>query len=183
MSVPENDSPNPEILPDKKTGSGTRLVIVVLLLLAAGGYFLYSNPGKPPQTPAPPKSTEQLTKDAIRPPSTPDVAVPEPVTIPWASQEAVVEDSPPPPELPPYDQANAFLRTELGLAEWQALNLNKQTLPALDNKHFLQRGIAFLDGLSRGVVLDKLLPFARPASRFVVHGHGETLSMSYLRRP
>ena len=81
------------------------------------------------------------------------------------------------PSLPPYEKANVFIKEQLEEQHWQALNINAKNLPALNKDFLLQRGVAFLDGLSKGLLQDKLLPFARPSQAFIADKQGQALAM------
>lgn len=103
--------------------------------------------------------------------------------IPRITDSTAVDDSPTSttrpatPSLPPYERANEFLKTQLETAQWRTLNLDKNLLPTIGDDHFLERCIAFLDGLSRGEVIAKLLPFPRPNTPFISSNQRKPLLM------
>ncbi|RLA09400.1 MAG: hypothetical protein DRQ54_02820 [Gammaproteobacteria bacterium] len=177
MPTTPDHSPDTVTRPSKEPRSKAGWLIPFLLLLAVAGYLFYADQQDPVVTPAAPQSTE-----ATSPPSAPALPDPEPPSIPRKDQKTPVDNSATPeqpaaPPLPPYSEANTFIKEQLESEQWQALNLNKKTLSGINSNHFLQRNTAFLDGLSRGTVLNKLVPFRRPNTAFVADKQDEALSM------
>ena len=191
MPTASDNSPDSYTRPSEKRPFQMGWLVIVVVLTLAGGYFYYSNQLEPAQisalsTPRPAATTA------------PDDAPPHPEergTIPRLNDSAAVDQStisatpdlptrPVALPLPPYNQADRFLKKQLEMEQWQALNLTINLLPKIGSDHFLQRCIAFIDGLSRGELVAKLLPFPRPSTAFMASNQGNQLSMgeeSFLR--
>lgn len=162
------------------SASRTRLglLIIAFSLLGATIFFLYTNQLLPNQE----TSNELIVpmeKDVLAEP-TPANIDPEPaLKIPpsyFEAESAPITGEPLPP-LPSYDKANDFIKQQFELENWQALNISPQIVPALHKDFLLQRSVAFLDGLAKGALLDKLMPFERPSEAFIADKEGQTLSM------
>ncbi len=151
------------------------LLIIAFSLLGATIYFLYTNHLYQDQD----KPAEPIEQGFQQEPTPINLDSPPLVNIPPLSfEEKVTEPSKNPlPPLPPYEKANSFITEQLGQAYWQGLNINPQNVPALNKDFLLQCSVAFLDGLSKGALLDKLQPFARPSQAFIADKQGQTLSM------
>lgn len=179
------DPPITKADPSKGVKSLTGMLVIVSLLLAAGAYFLKVKQGGQNETSVLAYLPALQIREAERPLLETKQSDPEPVTIPRLTSETLVDKSlevgtaeqNSGPELPAYDQANGFIAEQLGLERWQALDPDGKILSGLHKEHFLQRSMAFLDGLSRGAALYKLSPFNQPDSRFVADGQGKALSM------
>jgi len=152
------------------------LLIIAFSLLAATIYFLYTNhlyQDKPKALEAPVEQAFVQDPVPINLDPPPTIKIP-PLNFDTALIEPVAN---PLPSLPPYEKANVFIKEQLGEQQWQALNINPQNLPALNKDFLLQRSVAFLDGLSKGALLDKLIPFARPSKTFIADKQGQDQSM------
>ncbi|MBQ0721082.1 MAG: DUF3014 domain-containing protein [Gammaproteobacteria bacterium] len=156
------------------------LLIIAFSLLAATIYFLYSNHLYRAQEPDQTVEIVTSPEPALQPEPTPIEFDPLPtVKIPPLYFDAAPSkpSAPPLPPLPAYEKANSFVTAQLTDAHWRGLNINPQNLPALNKDFVLQRSVAFLDGLSKGALVDKLQPFARPTQTFVADKQGQALSM------
>ncbi|OUS17219.1 hypothetical protein A9Q88_05165 [Gammaproteobacteria bacterium 50_400_T64] len=152
------------------------LLVIAFSLLAATIYFLYTNSLYQDEPKALEASIEQVF---VQDPVPINLDSPPTIKIPPLNVDAVLIEpaANPLPPLPPYEKANVFIKAQVGEQHWQALNINAKNLPALNKDFLLQRSVAFLDGLSKGVLQDKLLPFTRPSQSFIAHKQGQALSM------
>ncbi len=176
-------APNDPLIGDARhpaSASRTRLglLLIAFSLLGATIFFLYTNQLSTDQE----NSAElvvPIEQDFMQEPS-PINLDPEPtIKIPplyFEAEFAQATEQPLPP-LPPYDKANDFINQQLRLENWQALNISPQNFPALNKDFLLQRSVAFLDGLAKGALLYKLMPFARPQQAFIADKQGQALSM------
>lgn len=152
------------------------LLILAFSLLAAAAYFFYDMSEQNNTETDARLQTDLTVSETATAQLTPSAPAPQILAIPLIANKLAITDAPK-PALPAYENSNDFIKEQLGLAHWQALNVNAKDLPLLDNAFLLQQGIAFLDALSRGNVPDKLLPFARPKTAFIADKQGEALSM------
>jgi len=152
------------------------LLVIAFSLLAATIYFLYTNSLYQDEPKALEASIEQVF---VQDPVPINLDSPPTIKIPPLNVDAVLIEltANPLPPLPPFEKANVFIKAQVGEQHWQALNINAKNLPALNKDFLLQRSVAFLDGLSKGVLQDKLLPFTRPSQAFIAHKQGQALSM------
>ncbi|MEZ0122233.1 MAG: DUF3014 domain-containing protein [Candidatus Reddybacter sp.] len=154
------------------------LLIIAFSLLGATIFFLYTNQLSTNQD----HSAElvvPIEQEFMQEPTPINLDSPPTIKIPplfFEAEFSKPSKSPLPP-LPVYDEANGFITEQLGSEYWQALNINPQIIPALNKAFLLQRSVAFLDGLAKGALLDKLQPFARPSQAFIADKQGQTLSM------
>jgi hypothetical protein len=147
---------------DSDSGRGgfpTSRVILVLAILVAV-FLLWRSMGEKPAEVAPePVAVEEF---AFEPPPLPpaeDIPPrPEPVVEVVAEAEAPVE---PPPPLPPLTDSDDLMR-----ARMSAAGVGGELAPLARQQNLVQQGAALVDGLSRGVVLRKLLPLDPPAEAF-----------------
>lgn len=165
METPEsNFDPNRTQPPAPKTGRGLGLVLVFLAALAAAAYFFYRQSAPEqvvtaPQIPAPTTDTEEPAEARPAPPTaaTETSAPDQPVPMP---------DEPPQPPLPALADSDEYLRKH-----WQDFGLPETIAPWAEGEFIFQRLVAFIDGLSRGEILQKLVPLnktreLRPESIF-----------------
>lgn len=176
-------APNDPLTADARhptTAAKTRLglLIIAFSLLGATIFFLYTN-----QLSTNEENSAELVvpiEQAFMREATPINLDPAPtIKIPplYFEAEFAQTTAQALPPLPSYDKANDFISQQLGLESWQALNISPQNFPALNKDFLLQRSVAFLDGLAKGALLDKLMPFARPRQAFIADKQGQTLSM------
>ena len=176
-------APNDPLTADARhptSASKTRLglLIIAFSLLGATIFFLYTNNLSTDQE----DSTElvvPIEQEIMGEPTPINLDPPPAIKIPplYFEAEFTETTAQPLPPLPSYDKANDFISQQLGLENWQTLNINPQNIPALNKDFLLQRSVAFLDGLAKGVLLDKLMPFARPSKAFIADKQGQALSM------
>ncbi len=174
MTLSPNDPLIPELRPGQKSRSKIGLLIIALSFLSAVAYVLYSDKKELADITQP--LPTQVISDARKPLSI------LPSSAPESTNTSLTDNKTPEvksslPKLPPYDDADNFIKEQLELEQWHSLHLNNKTLPEFNKEHFLQRNIAFLDGLSKGVVLSKVLPFVRPSTTFIADKQGLVLSM------
>lgn len=154
------------------------LLIIAFSLLGATIFFLYTNQLSRDKensaelvVPIEQEFTQEPTPINLDP--VPTIKVP-PLYIEAEFAQSTAQPLPP---LPSYDKANDFISQQLGLENWQTLNISPQNFPALNKDFLLQRSVAFLDGLAKGALLDKLMPFARSRQAFIADKQGQALSM------
>jgi len=154
------------------------LLIIAFSLLAATIYFLYTNQLYRAQEKTA-ESAALIERKSTAEPVAINLDPPPRVKIPplYFAAEFNESSAQPLPPLPSYEQANDFIREQLGVENWQALHINPQNLPALNKDFLLQRSVAFVDGLAKGALLDKLQPFARPSQAFIAAKQGQALAM------
>lgn len=159
METPESNF-DPERSTPAATGGNRRQTVafglILVLVLAAIAYFFqrHSTPEQTTQGPViptnstPPQAqpgespdTQSLSSDAVN--SDPPGPAPE-----------IAQDSRPP--LPSLADSDAFLRDH-----WQELGLPEIIAPWTEGEFIFQRLAAFIDGLSRGEVLQKLTPLTK----------------------
>ena len=155
-------------------GQGFRLryVVVVLALLAIGiGLWQTSSDDASPE---PAAEVVEVAETVIEPPAlppAPDIPLP-PEPTPVAEAPAEVEEPAAPP-LPPLAASDELVREQLAAAGVGP------DLARLDgSQNLVETSAALIDGFSRGIVLRKLLPVARPAEGFTVEQRGEKTFMS-----
>jgi len=176
-------APNDPLAGDARhpaSASRTRLglFIIAFSLLGATIFFLYTNQLSTDQENSA-ELVEPIEQDFMQEPSPinrdPEAAIKIPPL--YFEAEFAQATAQPLPPLPSYDKANDFISQQLRLENWQALNISQQNFPALNKDFLLQRSVAFLDGLAKGVLLYKLMPFARPHQAFIADKQGQALSM------
>jgi len=154
------------------------LLIIAFSLLGATIFFLYTNQLSRDQE----NSAElfvPIEQGFMEEPSPINLDPEAAIKIPplFIETEFAQAEAQPLPPLPSYDKANEFINQQLQQENWQALNISPQHFPALNKDFLLQRSVAFLDGLAKGALLYKLMPFARPHEAFIADKQGETFSM------
>jgi hypothetical protein len=155
-------------LVDAKTASNKSspfIVLIVALLVTAGGWYLYtqSQNGEEAETVAviPPPPPELPPIEAA-----PDIPVP-PTPILTETEEAIEII-----ELPALDDSDAFARELI-------LKANGSDEIALwaQTDSIIQKSAALIDGMSKGVMLKKILPIQPPAEKFMVSAEDGLLWM------
>ena len=164
--------------PTSATRTRLGLLIIAFSLLGATIFFLYTNQLSRDQE----NSAElvvPIEHELMREPTPINLDSPPTIKIPplYFEAEFAQATAQPLPPLPSFDKANDFISQQLGLENWQTLNISPQNFPALNKDFLLQRSVAFLDGLAKGALLYKLMPFARPRQAFIADKQGQTLSM------
>jgi hypothetical protein len=131
--------------------------IVVVVALAAW-YFTGSPQTEAPVTePAPPVAALTAPEEAPEPELAPAPDIPEAPPTPAPEPEAAAEPA------PTLENSDAVVRRDLSAA------ISTPLLgAALLQDNLLERGVAIIDGLSRGVVRYKLLPLAPLEGQFLV---------------
>ena len=143
---PKNSSSNKTVL----------IGVVVIIAIAAVVYFYQGNPEKVTQAPPPPPPP--IVTPAPQPELPPAQDIPEPV------QAMPLEPNVPEPEPEPtltLETSDEELRVELAEAGDSDL-LNA----VLTNDDLVQRSASMIDGMSRGVLLGKVLPVTPPKGKF-----------------
>jgi hypothetical protein len=155
-------------------GRGFRLryVVVLLAVLAIGFWFWRTSTDQ--ETPEPVAVVEAVEETVIEPaelPPAPDIPVP-PKPAPVAEAPAEIEEPVAPP-LPPLAASDELVREQLAAA---GIGPNLAQLDGSQN--LVATSAALIDGFSRGIVLRKLLPVARPSEGFTVEQRGERTFMN-----
>ena len=149
-----------------RQGFSIRYVLIVLAVLATG-LFLWNAMSKKdaPEPIAAPEVVEEMVIEPAVLPAAPDIpAPPEPVPV---TETPVAIEEPAAPPLPPLAASDDLMREQLAAA-----GVGPE-LAALDgSENLLETSAALIDGFSRGIVLRKLLPVARPAEPFTVQQRG-----------
>jgi len=149
----------------QRTGRSGPPVVPVLagiVLVAALGVWVFTGEEQAPPAPQPAPIMDAEPESAPAPDPVPE-RLPEtaPDIPPAPVAEAAAEPEAPAPEPPlALDASDEPVRQELtGI-------LAPELLPVLDNSDLLERGVALIDGMSRGVMRTKVLPLAPPAGKF-----------------
>ncbi len=140
--------------PGKYNVGASRLpvLLVAIAILAVAAYLIFRSGQPEPE----PEMTELPPPPIAVPPPPPPPPAPD---IPQAEPEQTVTE--PPFVLPSLEQSDPVLRAQLAdLSDVGDYNLWLQT----DN--LVPKSTAFIDGLSRGVIMRKILPINPPAEKF-----------------
>lgn len=160
---------------DRLDGDGGRRgfpaarVILVLAIIVAGFLLWRSMGDKPVEVVSEPVAVEEV---AFEPPPLPPAEdiPPRPQPVVEAVAEAPVE---PPPPLPPLTESDDIVRAQLSAA-----GVGGELAPLEQQQNLIQQGTALIDGLSRGVVLRKLLPLDPPKEAFTAVEEGDRMYMN-----
>ena len=127
----------------------------------------------------------QMTKEVdieaevLPSPITEEVMIEKPVTpeaeIPIAQVIEVSQETPkiePAPKtvLPNLNESDSFFRDRM-----EIMSSNTDLVRWLSVDDLLRRAASYLDGLSRGVILSKIIPLTQPTGSFTTHMDGETI--------
>jgi Protein of unknown function (DUF3014) len=153
-----------------------KFLIAIALLVGLVLFWLGSR-----QEAAEPAIVEAPVVPVSRPAPAPAPDIPQRVEpVPIAAPVAEVEAEPAPPEaeptpppLPTAQESNQMLSEQMALA-----GADGQVGALLGTEHPLEVSAALIDGMSRGVVLRKILPADPPKKPFEVTGQGEVFYMS-----
>ncbi|MEE4146528.1 MAG: DUF3014 domain-containing protein [Halieaceae bacterium] len=146
-----------------------RVTVVLALIVAA--FLLWRSLGdKPVEVVSEPVAVEEI---ALEPPPLPPAEdiPPRPEPVVEAIAEAPAEPSPPP--LPPLTESDEVMR-----AQMEAAGVAGVLAPLEQQQNLIQQGTALIDGLSRGVVLRKLLPLDPPSGDFTAIEEGDQIFMN-----
>ena len=138
-------------------------IVGVLVLLGAGGYWWFS---KPEQATPPPITDIDETPVATpepQPEPAPEVDIPAPPPM-------AVEQK---PALPSLDNSDDWAKKELGTLSDQPL-FNEW----IGRDQLIRRLVSFLDGLSRGAILNKILPINGADGKFIVDQQDDVIRLS-----
>lgn len=162
-----------QISPDERperstsTGSGNKWILLVIMLCILGGlgYFLLM------PTSTPPKSTKMQPETLTLEESAPVVNPPS------AATSVITEDIPQQPVpaepsliLPTLDESDESARKKLN-----SLTPDGKLSQWFHADHIIRRSITLIDGLSRGILLPKMLNVPTPKSKFLARKEGEHL--------
>lgn len=159
----ELETPFDEAPAEDASGGGRSkivLLLAVIVVLAIGGvaYFSMQEPGEPP--PAPPPIVATAPKPLPEPAPAPDIPVPAPMPKPAVETGPEAETPPAPPPLA-LEDSDPPVRASL-----EAAGSADMYTALLANSDLIQRGTGIIDGLSRGLVLGKILPLPPPSGKF-----------------
>ena len=158
---------------DGDSGRGvfpTRLVVLVLAIIAVG-FMLWRSMGDKPAELAPePVAVEEVDFEPPPLPPAEDIP-PRPEPVVEAVAEAPAE---PPPPLPPLTESDDLMRAQMSAAGVGGGEL----APLEQQENLIQQGTALIDGLSRGVILRKLLPLDPPREAFTALEEGDQMYMN-----
>ncbi|MEP6390514.1 MAG: DUF3014 domain-containing protein [Halioglobus sp.] len=143
--------------PSQSSSSKTMLIgVAVIIAIAAVVYFYLDQPEEVTQ--APPPAPPPIVTPAPAPEQPPALDIPEPMPA------IQVEPNEPEPEPEPtltLETSDEELRLDLGDAgESDLLD------SVLKNNDLVQRSASMIDGMSRGILLGKVLPVAPPKGKF-----------------
>ena len=144
--------------PLQKRSSGILPWGAALLIIAALAWLLYPEAELPPD-PALESSPAQVPPALAALPPSPDIPLTEPLT----EQEPVTDPAATPVPILSLKLEDSDVAVRQALASGSNSELTNE---ALQHDDLLQRGSVLIDGLSRGLVLQKSLPMARPAGSF-----------------
>ncbi|HAD09796.1 MAG TPA: hypothetical protein DCF62_09960 [Porticoccaceae bacterium] len=137
--------------PEPARGRGLSLAFIVVVLLVAAAYMFYRQPAPhhETETPASPAIITPPQEQISQTPATPGA----PIEPPSPEQTVKTDNKPQRPPLPTLVDSDQFLRDH-----WQDLGLPETIAPWVEGEFIFQRLVAFIDGLSRGEILQKLVP-------------------------
>jgi len=160
---------------DRRGGGSPVLVTAAALLIVAGIAWLVLRPGEaPPEEPATTvvPETPDPTPPRVAEPVAPDIpsreAEPEPVAEPVATEPDEETPEPPPEEAPAeppltLDSSDAVVREQLSPHAAEGLPTQ-----LLGHSNLIERTIAAVDAVRRGVVPGKVFNLSRPEGDFQV---------------
>ncbi len=155
---------------EDKSGSGGfpvgRVLLVLVIIAAAWG--LWRSLQQEPVVEPPVQSVAPVPAAPPAPPPAEDIPRP-PAPAPTAVEQP---PEPAPPPLPPLEDSDPLVREQMA-----AVGVGSELEQMKQEENLVQTGTALVDGLSRGVVLYKLLPVKPPAKPFSVQREGEQLYM------
>ncbi len=153
-----------------KSGLPRWLIAVVAILVVVGIWYVTRQDTGPPAPPVAeaPDIKPAVPAEAPQPPA-PDIPVPPPPPPPPPQSEPVAPE-PPPLTL---EESDEVLRRELATAGESALLVG-----ALEQDDLVERGTAMVDVLSRGLLVQKVLPVPRPSGKFTVSDNAGTLTIA-----
>lgn len=111
---------------------------------------------------------EQLPEAIVEPPAVPEANIPE-IELQPESEQTTVEQ----PKLPDLDGSDNFVRERVTLMSNS--NILKNWLLADD---LLRRVASYFDGLSRGVILSKIIPLSPAEGKFATHRQDGVILMN-----
>lgn len=111
---------------------------------------------------------EQLPEAIVEPPAVPEANIPEIQSQPESEQTKVEQ-----PKLPGLDGSDNFVRERVTLMSNS--NILKKWLLADD---LLRRVASYFDGLSRGVILSKIIPLSPAEGEFATHRQDGVILMN-----
>lgn len=164
---PENEQPDTDALmidPDdrlmeapQQSGLNPMLILGAIALVGII-VVVYLFSGNEPEPPAPEPATVAAMPEPEAETPAPALDIPEPEAEPEPEPEVAEVPSEPPLALENSDEP---VREELSQASSSELFTD-----TLANADLLQRGTGVIDGLSRGLILNKVLPVAAPKGNF-----------------
>ena len=152
--------------------SKTPIIVGSLISLGIIAWIAYQTQSSKPEdaaTPAP-KPVAQAVLQA--PPPIPEAEIPQ-IEPPLENDEATLEGEEEKPEilLPDLNESDDFIRENI-------LRLNHRQ-PELANwlkqNDLVRRSAAYIDGLARGVMLNKIIPLSPPTGNFTTHNDGDKI--------
>ena len=145
-----------------EASGGSRFALLlgalVLLLVIGIAYFFTAGKGDSVPIPQPPPIVEKEPAPEPEYAPTPDIPLPQP---PASEPNSLVGESLPAQPLVTLDISDESVREVLSAAGSSELYTNMLT-----NSDLIQRSTGVIDGMSRGLVLNKILPLPRPTGKF-----------------
>jgi hypothetical protein len=169
--------PGDRLIDAPSRGLKTGHIIIALALVAAIAgllFFTGDEPEPPPPAPEPPRVLEAPTS-----PTAPEPDLPAAADIPRAAPATDFKPAPaepatapqPPPAVTTLEESDPLVREEL--AAVGGAELLEQVLL---NSDLLLRGTGYIEGLSRGLIMNKVLRIAPPGGKFLtIESDGQTV--------
>ncbi|NND67955.1 MAG: DUF3014 domain-containing protein [Halioglobus sp.] len=145
--------------------------VVAALLIVAVALVLWLSGEDEAVAPPPEAITASPVVVPEQPRPAPDIprAPPSPPPEPVAAADTVAPSPPPEPELPPAEESDAWLMTQL-----TDLGIRKSLLNLFDPAQPLSVSAKVLDGLSQGNLVRKMIPGWSPAGAFPAEQVGDS---------
>lgn len=151
-----------------------KLLLAVAVLAALLLFWFWSGQEKPEEV-VPVVTPEPAVKPVVIPaPDIPERPEPEPIVAPEPVTRTADENvAPPEPALPSPEQSNELLLEQLDLA-----GADTRLNSLVGSERPVEVSAALLDGMSRGIILRKILPAEAPKTPFGVTTEGDAIYMS-----
>ena len=135
--------------------SGLLWLVILLILIGGGiGAYFYLQEDSPNSPTLPKKAGTELSRVNEPLPEVPVIEVREPNFI-----------------LPSLNESDGEIRTRL-------IDLSEELAPWLQSEELIRRGVSFNDGLSKGVILSKLVSLPTPEGRFQIKTESDGIYLS-----
>ncbi|WP_461521849.1 DUF3014 domain-containing protein [Porticoccus sp.] len=168
MEIRPEDRPDerPEMMPSRTSATVWIALTLAIILIGGGTYYLFSanQDTSTEETTAVEFQPEPLPTPPASPSTVPEVEEEIPVLAPAPTEKKVT--------LPSLDDSDKLAREQLAL-----LSPDGKLELWLPGDYILRRGITLVDGLSRGIVLRKMLNAPTPEGKFLVNRDGDKIAI------